>query len=1007
MTAVRGERRLVTTMFVDVVGSTELTMRLGAERLKHELGLAFGEISTIIAAHGGTVEKYVGDAIYALFGAPIAHEDDPLRALRAADAIREFCRAGKEHGHPFGVRVGIETGEAIIDLEAAATTRQQMSVGAVVNIAARLQQRADPGEILVGPTARAASAGGADLEPLGPVDLRGIGALPVWRLVRIAERRMPSLPFVGREAELGLLGHAHQRATKGRSVLAVVSGPPGQGKTRLVQEFLRDHADASRVIATRCRPAEEVGVFAPVREILGVTTLDALADQVGRLCADDVECERVVAGLAESAGIATSRSLTALPAAEREDEIVQAWRRYLGILGEQRLVVLAVDDIHWADASLVRLIDRLTFGGPRLLVLATARPEFADSAGIRPSGDRFFIELEGLDPEEARRLAGLAGRDDARVISRAEGNPLFLVELARSDASGEELPVTLAGALGARLDQLPAADRVILSLAAVAGERFTAADAAFLAERDVADTGRVLAHLVDLHFLDLSEAGYRFHHGLVRDVAYGRLLAAERMRAHARFARERVPPDDAVTLAYHWWEALRPPDAEWVWSDATELAAMRREAFRAHLTAGMRHAEHFALDRAAELLERAASFASDDAERAQAERAVGEGYRRVLRTDDAWAHLKRARDLYRAAGSVPVDLYAELMTTAQYIGAFHHQPSDEEIALIADEGVAAARAAGDLRSVSRILRARGAYVGNKYTGEPERAEPYVDAAVAAARKSGDTEVTRTALATQGMLLGLQGRAGEFLEVFEALGGMFADADALEQLNYHRSLGRAHFLAGHLAEAERIAGDAAGAAEVMGPHNRTHAWDDLADLAFTQGRWQNVLDLAHRTARLVKEETASAFCRSAAGILAQGAAAHALAGQRDEALALLRAVPSTDIIDRDLVSGLPRALLGFPSPETDARLRSGRHGWWEWAEAAMRAVVLRRPDDADRALSEMGRIAETSPVYGALADGVREGVAELRGGPPPTFASLRALGLDGWAEILRRRVDAEY
>ncbi len=997
----------MTSMFVDVVGSTELTMQLGAERLKHELGRAFTEISRIITEHGGTVEKYVGDAIYALFGAPVAHEDDPLRSLRAAEAIREFCRTGQEHGHRFAVRVGIETGEAVIDLAASATTKQQMSVGAVVNIAARLQQRAEPGDILVGPTTREATAHAADFEDLGTAELKGVGSLRVSRLVRIGPTRMRALPFVGRDAEIALLGHAFGRAQKGRSVLAVVSGPPGQGKTRLVQEFLRRHADGCRVIATRCRPADEVGVFEPVRDILGVTTLDALAEQVGRMCTDDTECERVVAGLAESAGIATSRSLTALPAAEREDEVVQAWRRYVALVGGDAFVVLAIDDIHWADPSLVRLVDRITFGGPRLLVVATARPEFADSAGIRPSGDRFFIELEGLEPNEARQLAALAGRGDEHVVERAEGNPLFLMELARAGHDGADLPVTLQGALGARLDQLPPEDRALLSLAAVAGERFTSADAAFLARRDVADAGRVLARLVDLHFLDLNEAGYRFHHGLVRDVAYGRLLSAERMRAHARFARERAHPEDAVALAYHWWEALRPPDGEWIWADDPGLPAMRAEAFDALLAAGVRHAEHFAMDQAVELLTRASSLASEDKQRARVERALGTAYRAVLRTDDAWAHLKRARDLFRATGAVPPELYGELMHTAQFIGAFHRPPSEEEVGAVAEEGVAAAPPAGDLRTVSRILRAHGGYIGNTHTGEPALLEPYVEGALRAARESGDFEAIRATTAMKANVLRLQGRAGESLKVYDELAGLMDDADPLERFNFQRFHGSTRFLAADLEGAERSFAETCAAAESMGPHNRTHAWDDRSDLLFARGEWQPVMDLAHRTARLVQDEKASAFCRSAAGILAQGAAAHALAGQREEAMALLRAIPTSDIVDKDLTSGLPMALLGFPAPQTDARLRSGKHAWWEWAEAAMRAIVLRRPDSAEDALAQMGPIVETAPVYAALAEGVRESAAELRGGPPATLASLRKLGLNGWAEILRRRVDAEY
>jgi class 3 adenylate cyclase/tetratricopeptide (TPR) repeat protein len=1003
--AVREERRLVTCMFVDVVGSTDLLTQLGAERLKRELGAAFAELSGIIAAHGGTVEKYIGDAIYAIFGAPVAHEDDPLRALRAAQALREWSQRGPSQRVPFSVRVGVETGEAVIDLEAAERTKQQMSVGPVVNIAARLQQRADPGEILVGPNVREATDGAADVEPLGEQDLKGVGKLAVWRLVAVGTaRRASALPFVGRDAELSLLDHAFQRAVKGRSVLSVVSGPPGQGKTRLVQEFLDRRAEGSHVITTRCRPAEEVGVFAPVRAVLGVTTLDALADQVGRLCSDDVECERVVAGLAESAGIATSRSLSSLPAAEREDEIVQAWRRYVGLLGEDRLVILAIDDIHWADGSLVRLVDRLTFGGPRVLVVATARPEFAEAAGIRPTGDRFFIELEGLDGEDARRLAATAGRDDERVVARAEGNPLFIVELARAGERGD-LPLTLQGALGARLDELAPAERTLLSFAAVAGERFTAADAAFLAERDLAEAGRALAHLTDLHFVDLSESGYRFHHGLVRDVAYGRLLTAERMKAHARFARERVHPENAETLAYHWWEALRPPDGEWVWAGDPGHSAMRHEAFEALLAAGRRHSEHFAVEPSAELLTRAASLAAGDRERAKVEQAMGTMYRRVLRQDEAWGHLMRAFELFRSAGGVPLDLHLDLVTTASYVGAFLRQPTDEEVAAIVDKGVALARATADQGTLSRILRAHGQFLINKHEGEADLAEPIIEAAIEAAEASGDLDALRNALVTKSSVRRMEGRPLD-RSVFDDIERLLRSPDALDRMNFLRMRAVYEFIDADLAAAERTAIEAAELAEPMGPHNRTHAWLNLSEVYKARGDWQNLIDVAQRTARLVTESKASGFCTAAATTIRDGAIAQALAGQREEAIALLRAIPTSDI-EIDLIAMVPRALLGSPSPESDKRLGEKPWGWWEFAQAAMRAVILGRPDAAEDALRRMGPISENSILYRAFAEAVREAIAGLRGGPPATYDPLRKIGFTGWVEILKRRVDAEY
>jgi len=746
-------------------------------------------------------------------------------------------------------------------------------------------------------------------------------------------------------------------------------------------------------------------VFGPIRELLGVTTLDALAEQVGRLCTNDVECERVVAGLAESAGIATSRSLARLPTAERVDEIVQAWRRYLGILGQDHLVVLAIDDIHWADASLVRLVDRLTFGGPRILVLATARPEFAEAAGIRPTGDRFFIELEGLEAGEARQLAASAGRSDERVVARAEGNPLFLVELARAARSGE-LPLTLQGALGARLDQLPPADRTLLSLAAVAGERFTAEDAAFLAQRDLVETGRALVRLADLHFLVVSDLGYRFHHGLVRDVAYGRLLSAERMRAHARFAREHVSPGEIETLAYHWSEALRPADAEWVWGSDSELPQMRHAAFAANLAAGKRHVGHAAVGQAVELLERALLFASDDRERAEAEQALGVSYRQILRQDESWEHLTRALDLYRARGPVPVDLYAELMRSAVFSGAFRRMPSEDDVARIGDEGAAAAQAAGDLGTLSRILRSRGAYLLNLHEGQPELGRPFIDAAIAAADVSGDADARRVALLTKVTLVRSVGRVDEASKLLDEVGRSLEDADALERMNYVQERSGDAWARGDLVDAEVRVRELAALAEPMGPHHRTHAWTYMSDLLVARGDWDDVIALAQRTARLIAEEKASAFCRAAARVLRDGAIAHALRGEREEAMGLLRVIPTNDVLI-DVVAAVPRALLGFASPETDREFATRRAPWWEWLDVASRAVILSRPDDAERAVRKMGVATRTSVFGRAFAEAVREAAAELRGGPPATFEALRRIGFVGWTEILRRRADAEY
>ena len=575
MSEARVERRLVTAMFIDIVGSTELTLRLGPERWRRHLAAAFDEIEGLIVREGGTLEKYVGDAIFALFGAPVAHADDAVRALRAADACIRWAASGTASAQPLAVRIGVETGEALIDLRAAEVERQQMSVGACVNIAARLQQNAEPSEVLVGPTCRSASADAAEFAATAPMALKGLRDVEAWRLVSVAPmRRVTEPPFVGHDAELELLGVAHRRARAGRVVLAIVSGPPGQGKTRLVQEYIRRSGVELRVLLARCRPGGEVGARTPVRQVIEADGC-ATAAEVGTRCvalfSDPTEAERVARTLAHSAGLAVDKYLVALGPVERQDEISSAWRRYVSALAREHASLLWIEDIHWAEPELVRLIDRMTMSGDApLLVVATARPEFADQSRLRPSGDRFFISLDPLEPTHARALAESLGGGTA--VARAEGNPLFIIELcrARPAATSGDLPITLLGVIGARLDELPSAEREMLQRAAVIGERFTARDVAVLSGRDTADAASALERLAASQYVQPSGDAYRFHHALVHDVAYARLPIDERMQLHARFARDGARPEDVDTLAYHWWEALRPPDAEWVWAGSAD-----------------------------------------------------------------------------------------------------------------------------------------------------------------------------------------------------------------------------------------------------------------------------------------------------------------------------------------------------------------------------------------------------------------------------------------------------
>ena len=994
----REERRLVTCLFIDVVGSTGLTVSLGPERLKAALDTAFGELRAAIEREGGTVEKFVGDAIYAIFGSPVAHSDDPVRALRAAAGARDWARSRADAEIPFAVRIGVETGEAIVDLTAAETTRQQLSVGAVVNIAARLQQRAEPGQVLVGPVTREAAEDAATFIPLGEMDLKGLGSLPVHQLSEVRGSTRRDLPFVGRGGELDLLRIAHGRAKSGRSVLALVSGPPGQGKTRLVQEFLRT-LGRNDVAQARCRPGGEVGTLAPVRELLlGSRRDEELEDVVAAAIEEPSERGRIADVLAHSAGLRSSAPLVALGADERNDEIANAWTRYLRGLAARGPAVLWIEDVHWAAPEVVRLVDRISRSGTPVLVIATARPEFAEAAGIRPSGDRFFVALEGLEADEARELARHAGASD-RPVERAGGNPLFIVELARGSA--DELPITLQGALGARLDELDADERSALAHGAVVGETFGADDVAALADADPRATNRSLRRLVDLHYLDQVDRGFRFHHSLLRDVAYGRLLLADRMRLHARYARERAHPEDAEVLAHHWWAALRPPDADWVWQNEPQLPAMRREAYLAHLAAGRRHGALFAIDRATELLERAIVLAEDASERAIAEHALGDTYAAIYRADESWEHYAKARAAYREAGAVPADFYPAPLKIRTRWGAFHRYPSAAEITELVTEAEAAARASGDRRLIAIALLNRS--LRRDLASLTDHDPDAVKEALVEAEASGDPATLRevlgyllSAAATRGDVAG----SDRLLERMARLGTVDSETDQLELLFARSEIA---FARGDGAALDDNARTAVALARPMGAHLRSHAALFPSIAAFVRGDWEALEAGAAQAARLIAESPGTKFCAVAAVVLAYGGLAHGARGRTEEARALLGRIdalglpfPQTLSMSRALALLFSAEPLGDPPPDP------ALHAAAQWAIVA---VIRRRHTDAERLAERMAATAATGGRgYAAIAEAVREELAHDRGGPEPRHEALRQLGYVGLSELFRRRAD---
>jgi class 3 adenylate cyclase/tetratricopeptide (TPR) repeat protein len=500
----------VTVLFCDVVGSTALGESVDPEALQGLLARYFERMSAIVESHGGTVEKFIGDAVMAVFGVPVAHEDDALRACRAAVEMRGALPELGIEG-----RIGVNTGEVLTG------TEERLATGDAVNVAARLEQAAEPGEVLIGARTLGLVGPAVETGAERSLDLKGksdpVAAHPLLA-VRDEAERSHAYPFVGRERELQQLVDAWDRALAGpRCEFVTVVGDPGVGKSRLVGEALAQ-IDA-RVVRGRCLSYGEGITYWPVVEV---------AKQLDALPSDEQAARAVRSLLGEN------------DAASGTDEIAWGFRK---LLEEQAPVVVCFDDIQWGEETFLDLVEStalLSPGGP-LLLLCMARPELLD----RRPGWPTTLRLDPLPAKQADELVGAAVSEEtrARIVAASGGNPLFLTEMAAlNEFGGEvEVPQTLRALLAARLDQLDESERRVLERGAVEGELFHRGTLQALAPEETEVTPR-LAALVrrDLVRPDRpmlpNEDAYRFRHLLIRDAAYDALPKATRAELHRRFA---------------------------------------------------------------------------------------------------------------------------------------------------------------------------------------------------------------------------------------------------------------------------------------------------------------------------------------------------------------------------------------------------------------------------------------------------------------------------------------
>jgi class 3 adenylate cyclase/tetratricopeptide (TPR) repeat protein len=684
----RQERRVVTVLFADLSGSTALGERLDPEDVRDVQAELFELVNREVERFGGTTEKFVGDAVLAVFGIPQAHDDDPERAVRAALAVQarfdSFAgRVRDRHAADVGLRVGINTGEVVAGREAAARGDLMVS-GDAVNVAARLQQHADPGSVLVGARTQFATSRSIEYERAPDLTVKG-KAEPVSAWIAVAAIEEPgargvaglSAPLIGRDEELDLLGAVARRVERDRvPQLVTLFGQAGVGKSRLLRELV-ERLPHMLLLGGRCLPYGVGITYRPLAEaakahagILENDSSDTALAKLREAIERDVpeHADRVLEAFAWMIGLALPD--TSAVGQDVTLRLHEAWRRYLDALGRIRPTILVVEDIHWASDQLLDLLEHVTdtLADTSVLIVCATRPELLES---RPTWgaakqNATAMTISPLDGDEADELvAELLGRNGApealrrRVLASAEGNPFFveemlhmLIEQGAIERRGDvwqptdvltdiAVPDSVHGVIAARLDLLDADSRDAIRRCAVVGRVFWP-DAADVREHLVA--GLAPRGLVAEHPTS-SMAGLRefsFKHALTRDVAYASLPRPERRELHRRVGEWllEVAPDRGVETAelaaYHYAEALAYGETS---------PAVSRRASQLLATAGEAALQRGSHDVARRQLERASELATDDDTLAVAEMLLGRLEATVGGPEAALRHLDRALSL--------------------------------------------------------------------------------------------------------------------------------------------------------------------------------------------------------------------------------------------------------------------------------------------------------------------------------------------------------------------------
>ena len=863
--SLREERKVVTCLFCDLVGFTARAESMDPEDVRRLLQPYHARVRAELERFGGTVEKFIGDAVMAVFGAPVAHEDDPERAVRAALAIRDSLA---EEGE-LEVRIGITTGEALIALGARPDAGEGMASGDVVNTAARIQTAADPGRILADETTYHATERAIEYGTTEPIVAKGKASpVPVWEALRARARvgveRVGGATLVGREQELTLLRETLARVTRERRPqLVTLIGVPGIGKSRLVYELFQSIESGAFDLVFwrhgRSLPYGEGVTFWALSEMVkaqaGILDSDSpeqaaekLREAVRTFVSDTAEADWVERHLRPLAGLEAEETW----AGDRRGEAFAAWRRFLEAIAEERPLVLVFEDLHWSDDVLLDFVDYLVewAGAVPILALCTARPELLSRRPGWGGGkvNSSTILLSPLSEQETSTLVHeLLGRSvidadvQARLLEHAGGNPLYAEEFSRMLTARPcevVLPETVQGIIAARLDTLDSEEKQLLQEAAVVGRVFW-----------LGALGGERWKLVEsLHSLERKEfvsrsrrssvAGedeYTFRHALVREVAYEQIPKAERPGKHERTATwiESLGrhEDHAEMLAHHYGSAL--DYGRTTGADVATLTGAARAAFR---VAGDRAFVLHAFAQAALFYERALELWDEDG--APAELLVRHGRALAVGDDErGTAVLEQAADRLLEAGDAEAaaEAHAFLTEALQQRGrhddAYRHM--EKALALVRDAPASPAK--------TRVLTESSRLFA---IGERSEAGAVAQEAYEMAMGLGLAELAARALGNRGLAkmhaLDYEGAVADLERSVE----LAHSVSSPEEARARHNLGSTAWVAGELARATANFDEAARVGERVGMLNMAVASRALLCSAkYNTGAWDESLRIA--------------------------------------------------------------------------------------------------------------------------------------------------------------------